>query len=101
MNKTELRAIRQRMGLTQTEFAARLRMNQGSVSRMESGKMIVTPPMELLIEMVAREARVEVAHAARGRRDDSPKQAKGAGIADSKDQGRRRPRKNSLHRGRR
>jgi transcriptional regulator with XRE-family HTH domain len=67
MNKTELKAIRERMGLSQTEFAARLRMDQGSISRMESGQVIITPAMELLIGYVARDAGVEVAYSQRSR----------------------------------
>jgi transcriptional regulator with XRE-family HTH domain len=67
MNKKELKAIRERMGLKQTEFAARLRMNQGSISRMESGEMIITPPMELLIELVAKEHGVDPSHGGRSR----------------------------------
>jgi transcriptional regulator with XRE-family HTH domain len=47
------------MGLTQAEFAARIRMAENSVARMERNEMIVTPPMELLISYIAREAGVE------------------------------------------
>jgi transcriptional regulator with XRE-family HTH domain len=49
------------MDLTQAEFAAKLRVTRNSVARMERGEMIVTPPMELLISFVAREAGVDVA----------------------------------------
>jgi len=92
MNKKELKAIRERMGLKQTEFAARLRINQGSVSRMESGEMIITPPMELLIELVAKEAGVEVTHAQAGSRAATPKAADRAGAGhprESKSAGRK------------
>jgi transcriptional regulator with XRE-family HTH domain len=50
------------MGLTQAQLAERLKMASNSVTRMECGRMIVTPPMELLITYIAREAGVEVAH---------------------------------------
>jgi transcriptional regulator with XRE-family HTH domain len=47
------------MGLTQAELAKRLKITSSSVARMEQGVMIVTPPMELLISYVAKEAGVE------------------------------------------
>jgi transcriptional regulator with XRE-family HTH domain len=50
------------MELTQDEFAAKLRMTRNSVARMERGEMIVTPPMELLISFIAREAGVDPSH---------------------------------------
>jgi transcriptional regulator with XRE-family HTH domain len=49
------------MGLTQAELAQKLKMARNSVARMESGRMIITPPMALLISFVAREAGVDVA----------------------------------------
>ena len=58
------------MGLTQAEFADRLKMARNSVVRMERGQMIITPPMKLLITYVAREAGVESAHPQRGRGKD-------------------------------
>lgn len=62
MTGKKLRAIRDQMGLTQKQLAARLKMAGNSVARMERGEMIVTPPMELLIQYVAREAGVDPAH---------------------------------------
>lgn len=47
------------MGLTQVELAEKLKITRNSVARMESGRMIITPPMGLLIWFVAREAGVE------------------------------------------
>jgi len=59
MTREELKNIRSRMGLTQAELAQKLKMARNSVARMESGRMIITPPMALLISFVAREAGVE------------------------------------------
>jgi len=50
------------MGLTQAELAEKLKIARNSVARMESGRMIITPPMALLISFVAREAEVERRH---------------------------------------
>jgi transcriptional regulator with XRE-family HTH domain len=55
----QLKTIREKMGLTQYEFADRVKMTRNSVARMERGEMIVTPPMALLISFVAREAGVD------------------------------------------
>jgi transcriptional regulator with XRE-family HTH domain len=62
VNGKQLRTIRDALGLTQAGFAERLRITRNSVARMERGEMIVTPPMELLISYVAREAGVDSAH---------------------------------------
>ena len=62
MTGKQLRAIRAGLGLTQAEFAAKIAMTGNSVARMERGEMIVTPPMELLIGYVAREAGFDPAH---------------------------------------
>jgi transcriptional regulator with XRE-family HTH domain len=59
MTREQLRTIRDRMGLTQAELAEKLKVARNSVARMESGRMIITPPMALLISFVAREAGVE------------------------------------------
>ena len=64
----ELKAIRARMGLKQTELAERLRIAGNTVARMERDEQVITPPMELLILYVAREAGVDVSSHARGGR---------------------------------
>jgi transcriptional regulator with XRE-family HTH domain len=61
MTRKQLKIIRERMGLTQAELAEKLKMARNSVARMESGRMIITPPMALLISFVAREAGVDIA----------------------------------------
>jgi transcriptional regulator with XRE-family HTH domain len=76
MTAKQLRAIRDRMGLTQAGLAVRLGMTASSVARMEQGVMIVTRSMELLIGYVAREAGVDVAaHTQRSRRVAKDKRA--------------------------
>jgi transcriptional regulator with XRE-family HTH domain len=62
MTGKQLRALRDHMGLTQIQFAERLKIAGNSVARMERGEMIITPPMELLISFVAREAGVDPSH---------------------------------------
>jgi DNA-binding XRE family transcriptional regulator len=88
----ELREIRIHMGLTQVELAERLRIARNSVVRMENGQMIVTPPMELLIGFVAREAGVETTAPdnKRSRRAAKNKTAHGGKAADSGRDGERR-----------
>jgi transcriptional regulator with XRE-family HTH domain len=59
VTRKQLKAIRAQMFLTQAEFAAKLRMARNSVARMETGGMIITEPMALLISYVAKEAGVD------------------------------------------
>ena len=101
MTGEQLREIRIRMRLTQVQLGERLRVRGNTIARFERDEMAITPSMELLIQYVAREARVEVPHSGSGRRTDSPKQTQGAGAANTEDKGRRRSRKNTLRRGRR
>jgi transcriptional regulator with XRE-family HTH domain len=85
MTKKQLRAIRDAMGLTQAAFAAELKISRNSIARMETGGMIITPPMALLISFVAREAGVEATpHSGRGRQDSPPKPARRARAGHSK-----------------
>jgi transcriptional regulator with XRE-family HTH domain len=79
MTGKELRAIRTKMGLSQKAFGERVRLHGNSIARMERGVVAIVPPIELLIEMVAREHGVEAAHGARGRRTAASKKAGGAG----------------------
>jgi transcriptional regulator with XRE-family HTH domain len=75
MTRTQLKIIRARMGLTQAELAEKLKMARNSVARMESGRMIITPPMALLISFVAREAGVDAVNPRRGRKAAQGKRA--------------------------
>ena len=68
MTPKELRAIRERMGLTQAEFAERLKITRNTVARMERSLQAITPPMALLIGYVAREAGVDATNPTRGRK---------------------------------
>jgi transcriptional regulator with XRE-family HTH domain len=83
MTGKQVRGIRDRMGLTQAEFAERVGMTGNSVARIERGAMIVTRSMELLISFVAREAGVETADSQRSRRAATGKSAHGGGARDS------------------
>jgi len=98
MNGKELRSIRIALGLTQKQFAERLRISSNSVARMERNEMIVTPPMELLMSYVAREAGVEAIHPHGSRRHSSSKPKKGSGIANSKSESGKRTWKDSIQR---
>src|SRR5215813_5112725 len=86
MTGKELRAIRKRMGLTQAAFAALTRVSRNSVNRMENGQMIVTPPMELLIQYVAKD---EATHRQRRGRAAQDKTAHGAKPGASRGRGRK------------
>ena len=87
MTGKQLRAIRNRMALTQVQFAAKIGMTGGSVARMERGEMIITRSMAVLIGYVVREAGIEpqrrISHHQRGRGA-----AKGQSKARSKHDGR-------------
>jgi transcriptional regulator with XRE-family HTH domain len=84
------------MGLTQVELGERLRVTGNTIARFERNEMAIAPPMELLIQYVAREASVEVSHPRRGRRADSPKQAKGPRVTHRQSARRKGSRKDSL-----
>ena len=68
MKDTELKGIRERLGLSQSEFAEPLKTSRVSVTRMENGTQVITLSMALLIGYVAREGGVEVADGQRSRR---------------------------------
>jgi len=86
MTRKELKTIRSRMGLTQAELAQKLRMARNSIVRMESGRMIITPPMALLISFVAREAAVERQH----QRASHIRRNEGARLGRGRHSGKRR-----------
>ena len=55
MTGKELKATREKLGLSQREFADRLKTSRVSVTRMEYGSQVITPSMGLLIELLAKE----------------------------------------------
>jgi len=59
MTGKELKAIRKKLGLSQREFAARIKTSRVSVTRMEYGSQVITPSMGLLVELLAKEIRSE------------------------------------------
>jgi transcriptional regulator with XRE-family HTH domain len=70
------------MGLTQVQLGERLRITGNTIARFERGEFTIPPPIGLLIEMVAREAGVDLAsHEERGR---GPAQGKRAHTKASK-----------------
>jgi transcriptional regulator with XRE-family HTH domain len=89
MTKKQLRAIRDAMGLTQAAFAAELKISRNSIARMETGGMIITPPMALLISFVAREAGVETPDSQRSWRAATGKRAHGGKARASGGRGRK------------
>jgi DNA-binding XRE family transcriptional regulator len=92
MTGKQLKVVRNSMNLTQAELAGVLRVARNSVVRMENGQMIVTPPMGLLIQYVAREAGVEVTGSSRGSRTTRVKErAHGAKARASRRGGRKTP----------
>jgi transcriptional regulator with XRE-family HTH domain len=62
MTGKQLKAIREKLGLSQGQFAERLKVTRVSVNRMENGMQAVTASMELLITLVAREVQSERIH---------------------------------------
>ena len=48
----EMRAIRERFGLTQVEFAALLRLGANTLSRWESGRNVQTESMDTLLRLI-------------------------------------------------
>ena len=98
MTGKQLRAIRDRMGLTQAELAARLGVTASPVARMEQAVMIVTRSMELLIGYVAREAAgVDVSSHARGGRPTAAfKKAGRPGVGSAAGKSRSRSGKNPV-----
>jgi DNA-binding transcriptional regulator YiaG len=57
MRPDELKRIRSRLGLTQTQLAVRLGVTQNTVARWEIGDRRITPPMAQLIERIAKEVK--------------------------------------------
>jgi transcriptional regulator with XRE-family HTH domain len=54
MTPADLRAARLRLGLTQAQLAARLRMKSGdrTIRRMERGEVAVSGPVQVAVEMM-------------------------------------------------
>ena len=56
MTGSELRAIRERLGLTQVEMAERLGVAANTVARWERDEKPIRPPVEKLIRLTAQSA---------------------------------------------
>jgi len=54
MQAREVQRIRQRLRLTQSDFAALIGVTRVTVARWETGKVAVTEPMSKLIRIVAK-----------------------------------------------
>jgi putative zinc finger/helix-turn-helix YgiT family protein len=52
LSADEIRAIRERFGLTQADLARLLRLGANTVSRWESGRNVQTAAMDILLRMV-------------------------------------------------
>lgn len=52
-----IRQLRDDLGMTQEEFAARLGYSRVHVSRLENGKKTATKVLDIALESIAREAR--------------------------------------------
>ena len=53
-----LRAMRDRLGLTQADLAAQIHVTQATVSRIESGEIRLTPRTRAQVEQLLREVEV-------------------------------------------
>ena len=52
LSADEIRAIRERFGLTQSQFARLLRLGANTISRWESGRNVQTEAMEMLLRLI-------------------------------------------------
>lgn len=52
LKAVEIRALRQRLGMTQAEFASLLHLGMNTVSRWESGRNVQTVALDLLLKLV-------------------------------------------------
>jgi putative zinc finger/helix-turn-helix YgiT family protein len=52
LSADELRAMRERFGLTQAELARLLRLGANTISRWESGRNVQTEAMEMLLRLI-------------------------------------------------
>ena len=55
----ELKWVRARLGLTQTQLATQLGVTQNTVARWEIGDRRITEPMARLIERIAKEVKAK------------------------------------------
>jgi transcriptional regulator with XRE-family HTH domain len=102
MNAEELKAIRQRLGLTQEQLAGKVGVAPNSIARQERGELGIRESLARLLRLIDAGLDAEaVAHAGASRRAASPKPTKGPGTARAKGQDRRGPRQNSVQRVRR
>jgi len=90
MTGKQLKAIRERLGLSQADFAERLKLSRVSVTRMEYGSQVIKPSMAYFVELVAKELGVDAAsHTRAGRRAAAPQKAGGASTGHPARKGRR------------
>jgi len=54
MEKTELKKRRERLGLTQTSFAETIGISANTVSRYETGAMVIPKNMDLILEALEK-----------------------------------------------
>ncbi len=54
MEKTELKKRRERIGLTQTSFAETIGISANTVSRYETGAMVIPKNMDLILEALEK-----------------------------------------------
>ena len=52
LSAAEMRAIRERFGLTQAEFGALLKLGTNTLSRWESGRNVQTESMDTLLRLI-------------------------------------------------
>jgi len=52
LSAEEIRAIRERLGLTQSHFAALLRLGGNTLSRWEAGRKVQTASLDLLLRLI-------------------------------------------------
>jgi transcriptional regulator with XRE-family HTH domain len=67
MTPADLRAIRERLGLTQAELAERIGVTDRSMRRYESGEHSISRPIAMLIESIRPRRRKQQQKAKQGR----------------------------------
>jgi len=98
MDARELKAIRQRLRLTQEQLAEKVGVTTNSIARQERGELGIRESLARLLRLIAQGARIAEAptHPGSRRRYSASQPAEGSRAAGAKNKNRRRTRENSV-----
>jgi len=97
MDAHELKAIRQRLRLTQEQLAEKVGVTTNSIARQERGELGIRESLARLLRLIAQGARIaEATHPGSRRRYSASQPAEGSRAAGAKNKNRRRTRENSV-----